>query len=65
MDIISPYFVPGDQAADALCKQAGKGVEVRILTNSLASNDVSAVHARLLKVPPQAVTLWRAAVRTR
>lgn len=44
-DIVSPYFVPGDKAADALCKLAQDGVEVRILTNSLASNDVSAVHA--------------------
>ena len=45
VDIVSPYFVPGDQATDALCKLAGDGVKVRILTNSLASNDVSAVHA--------------------
>jgi putative cardiolipin synthase len=44
-DIVSPYFVPGDKAADALCKLAQDGVQVRILTNSLASNDVSAVHA--------------------
>jgi len=44
-DIVSPYFVPGHKAADALCKLAQDGVEVRILTNSLASNDVSAVHA--------------------
>jgi putative cardiolipin synthase len=44
-DIVSPYFVPGDNAADALCKLAQDGVQVRILTNSLASNDVSAVHA--------------------
>ena len=45
VDIVSPYFVPGDNAADALCKLAEDGVAVRILTNSLASNDVSAVHA--------------------
>ena len=45
VDIVSPYFVPGDNAADALCKLAQSGVQVRILTNSLASNDVSAVHA--------------------
>jgi putative cardiolipin synthase len=44
-DIVSPYFVPGDNAADALCSLAQQGVQVRILTNSLASNDVSAVHA--------------------
>jgi putative cardiolipin synthase len=45
VDIVSPYFVPGDPATAALCKLAKDGVEVRILTNSLASNDVSAVHA--------------------
>ncbi len=44
-DIVSPYFVPGDQAADGLCQLAQNGVQVRVLTNSLASNDVSAVHA--------------------
>ena len=44
-DIVSPYFVPGDKATEALCKLAQDGVQVRILTNSLASNDVSAVHA--------------------
>ena len=44
-EIVSPYFVPGDKATDALCKLVQDGVEVRILTNSLASNDVSAVHA--------------------
>ncbi len=44
-EIVSPYFVPGDKATEALCKLVQDGVEVRILTNSLASNDVSAVHA--------------------
>ncbi|WP_136806976.1 phospholipase D family protein [Desulfosediminicola flagellatus] len=43
--IISPYFVPGQKGADALCRLSAKGVRIRILTNSLASNDVSAVHA--------------------
>ena len=43
--IVSPYFVPGDRATEALCALAKKGVKVIILTNSLASNDVSAVHA--------------------
>lgn len=45
VDIVSPYFVPGKPAMDMLCKLARDGVRVRILTNSLASNDVSAVHA--------------------
>jgi putative cardiolipin synthase len=49
VDIVSPYFVPGNKATDALCKLAHDGVSVRILTNSLASNDVSAVHAGYAK----------------
>ena len=49
VDIVSPYFVPGDKATEALCKLSHDGVEVRILTNSLASNDVSAVHAGYAK----------------
>ena len=43
--IVSPYFVPGEQATEALCKLSRDGVRVRILTNSLVSNDVAAVHA--------------------
>lgn len=44
LTIISPYFVPGDQGAAALVEIAGKPSKVLILTNSLASNDVAAVH---------------------
>jgi putative cardiolipin synthase len=47
--MVSPYFVPGQQATDALCKLVQNGVRVRILTNSLASNDVAAVHAGYTK----------------
>jgi putative cardiolipin synthase len=43
--IISPYFVPGDEDVDMFCQLSQKGVKVRVLTNSLASNDVAAVHA--------------------
>ena len=43
--LVSPYFVPGHQGTDALCKLTEKGARVRVLTNSLASNDVAAVHA--------------------
>ena len=43
--IVSPYFVPGKKGAKALCDLSEKGVKVRIFTNSLASNDVAAVHA--------------------
>lgn len=43
--MISPYFVPGDDDVAMFCELTAKGVSVRILTNSLASNDVAAVHA--------------------
>ena len=44
LDIISPYFVPGDKGSTGLVNTANSGSEVRILTNSLAANDVAAVH---------------------
>jgi len=47
--IISPYFVPGKDGAKALSELSRSGVTVRILTNSLASNDVAAVHAGYAK----------------
>jgi putative cardiolipin synthase len=43
--IFSPYFVPGKEGTAFLIRLAEKGVRVRILTNSLASNDVGLVHA--------------------
>ncbi len=43
--IFSPYFVPGIEGAANLRALVEKGVRVRILTNSLASTDVSIVHA--------------------
>jgi putative cardiolipin synthase len=42
--IISPYFVPGEAGTKALVDIARSGSEVRILTNSLAANDVAAVY---------------------
>jgi putative cardiolipin synthase len=42
--IISPYFVPGEKVTDGLTKAAQQGQRVRVLTNSLAANDVAAVH---------------------
>lgn len=42
--LISPYFVPGEQGTAALVAAAQSGRQVRILTNSLAANDVAAVH---------------------
>ena len=53
--LISPYFVPGKKGADAICALSEKGVRVRILTNSLASNDVSAVHTGYMRHRKQLV----------
>jgi putative cardiolipin synthase len=47
--IFSPYFVPGDEGVTFLTGLIKKGVRVRILTNSLASNDVGIVHAGYAK----------------
>ncbi|GMR06623.1 MAG: phospholipase D family protein [Gammaproteobacteria bacterium] len=47
--LVSPYFVPGQRGADAICKLSNQGVRVRILTNSLASNDVAAVHTGYMR----------------
>ena len=47
--IFSPYFVPGKQGTKNLSALSKNGVRVRILTNSLASTDVSLVHAGYAK----------------
>ena len=43
--IFSPYFVPGKGGVAYFQSLRDQGVRVRILTNSLSSNDVSIVHA--------------------
>jgi len=43
--IESPYFVPRDRGIARAKALHDKGVRIRILTNSLASNDVMAAHA--------------------
>jgi putative cardiolipin synthase len=48
-DLVSPYFVPGTKGTDTLATLAGRGVAVRVLTNSLSATDVSAVHAGYAK----------------
>jgi putative cardiolipin synthase len=42
--LISPYFVPGEQGTRGFVDAVRGGQQVRILTNSLAANDVAAVH---------------------
>ena len=44
VQVISPYFVPGKRGTASLIKRAKAGTRVQILTNSLAANDVAAVH---------------------
>jgi cardiolipin synthase C len=42
--IVSPYFVPGQRMMRQFAELRGRGVRVRVLTNSLASNDAPAAH---------------------
>jgi putative cardiolipin synthase len=44
MTIISPYFVPGKGGTSGLVASAKAGKDIRILTNSLAANDVAMVY---------------------
>ena len=74
LDLVSPYFVPGANGTAALAALAGRGVAVRILTNSLAASDEKSVHAgyakrrhdllragvRLYEMKPTAATELRA-----
>jgi cardiolipin synthase C len=43
--IISPYFVPGARMMAVYEQMRKRGVRIRVLTNSLASNDAPAAHA--------------------
>jgi len=47
--IVSPYFVPGDKLVEYLGMLVDRGVRIRILTNSLAANDVGVVHAGYMR----------------
>ena len=42
--VISPYFVPGEAGSSGLIDRVKAGVDVQVLTNSLAANDVASVH---------------------
>jgi len=42
--IISPYFVPGEDMKLAFSAARARGVKIRVLTNSLASNDAPVAH---------------------
>ena len=43
--LVTPYFVPGPQIMETFKRLHERGVRVRVLTNSLASNDAVAAHA--------------------
>ncbi|QTD44863.1 phospholipase D family protein [Ottowia testudinis] len=43
--IVSPYFVPGEQMMQVFAGMRRRSVRVRVLTNSLASNDAPLAHA--------------------
>lgn len=47
--LISAYFVPTTSGVEAFRKMTERGVNVRILTNSLGANDVIVVHASYSK----------------
>jgi putative cardiolipin synthase len=42
--VFSPYLVPGKRARGTLLADAGRGVHVAVVTNSLAATDVPPVH---------------------
>jgi putative cardiolipin synthase len=48
-DLVSPYFVPTEEGADALIALARRGVRIRVLTNALEATDVAVVHAGYAK----------------
>ncbi len=60
--LISPYFVPGPAGSDGLVGAVRTGRRVSILTNSLAANDVAAVHGGYSKYRERlvdgGVALW-------
>ncbi len=60
--VISPYFVPGELGTQLLVDSAAAGVDVNVLTNSLAANDVAAVHGGYSRYREQlldgGVKLW-------
>ena len=45
LELVSPYFVPGENGTEYFAQLARSGVQVVVLTNSLAATDVMAVHA--------------------
>ena len=55
--IISPYFVPGLDMKQAFAAARARGVRVRVLTNSLASNDAPIAHAGYARHRPDLLAM--------
>lgn len=49
LELTSPYFIPGPEGTARLQALAHRGVDVAVLTNSLAATDVAAVHGAYAK----------------
>jgi putative cardiolipin synthase len=48
-DLVSPYFVPGEDGTAMLTAWSKRGVHVKVLTNALEATDVFAVHSGYAK----------------
>lgn len=55
--IVSPYFVPGPDMKRAFAQARERGVRVRVLTNSLASNDAPIAHAGYARHRPELLAM--------
>jgi phosphatidylserine/phosphatidylglycerophosphate/cardiolipin synthase-like enzyme len=55
--VISPYFVPGARMMAVYEQLRRRGVHVRVLTNSLASNDAPAAHAGYARYREQLIDM--------
>ncbi len=49
LDLVSAYFVPGQEGTSLLADIAEAGIEVRVLTNAMNTTDVLMVHAGYTK----------------
>ncbi len=50
--VITPYFVPGERGLQLARELAGRGVKLRMLTNSLAATDAPIVHIGYARYRP-------------
>lgn len=55
--IVSPYFVPGQRMMKQFAQLRQRGVRVRVLTNSLASNDAPAAHVGYARYRPDLLAM--------